>query len=733
MYVVSTCALPVASWLWQPQPSAWALTVICRATFLLRPVESKLAPEQLPPVEDDEHWSDDERRSLRVASDLAPVKLRADVTLVGHAFAPGGAAVPSLMTRLRVGDIDKSIEVFAERYFDQQRSLHHGSRFTRLPLVWERAAGGPETMNPVGVRAVADTYGRIALPNLQPPGLAITSPADHIPPVAYAPIAPSWPSRREKLGRHAAHGPPPDGQRAPLPEDVDPAYFNHAPRDQQLAELRPDERIILENLHPDHPRLVTNLAGVRPQAVVERRSGTAPVALRCDTLWIDTDRSLCTLTWRAQVPLESPEEVGRVVFSLEGQARPPLPSLSEGTWAQIEAAESVVETLVPTNVARTTAASRILPFAPSAAPAAPPVPRPVPPPAPSAPAAAPPPARGSLWQIADAPSLAAPAPANLTVGQMAAADAPPAPAPAPVAASPAPAAPAAPAPAAAEAARPAAKIELRRALQLVWFDPDCLPRIRKKAAFQPILEAAEQRPLDPDLEDPAISRNPAVIEDRRDVFEVMARAEVADEARLTEAVERALRDDGKYVPPFVLVAGEVRLPFDEIAMLRATVALASPFSAGDEPLRAAIADAREILSAADPMCPPNVIEGFTQRVQEAFRKMRRAAAPATYLEEQAERVLLERRAFQRRQVYGAAHVRALLQFGTSPRPWPLYLPDAAASKLPLFTRFPARLLGEPRLQEDQYEAAPTAFVASALARLAPMPPPPVPPKPAPKS
>src|SRR5262245_48769165 len=124
MYVVSTCALPVASWLWQPRESAWALTVICRATFVLLPVDSVLAPEQEPPVEDDQHHGDDDRRSLRAASDLAPLKQRADVTIVGHAYAPGGAPVSSLIARMRVGDIDKAIEIHPERWFDQEGTLH---------------------------------------------------------------------------------------------------------------------------------------------------------------------------------------------------------------------------------------------------------------------------------------------------------------------------------------------------------------------------------------------------------------------------------------------------------------------------------------------------------------------------------------------------------------------------------------------------------------------------------
>src|SRR5262245_18288389 len=118
MRTVSNCPLPVSSWLWQSAPSAWSLTVVCRATFLLAPTEARLAPDQEPPLSEDDHWNDDAERSLRAGSDLAPLKLRPDITLVGHAFAPHGVPVRSLAVRLLVGEIDKVIDVHCDRFMD---------------------------------------------------------------------------------------------------------------------------------------------------------------------------------------------------------------------------------------------------------------------------------------------------------------------------------------------------------------------------------------------------------------------------------------------------------------------------------------------------------------------------------------------------------------------------------------------------------------------------------------
>src|SRR5262249_28238998 len=149
--------------------------------------------------------------------------------------------------------------------------LREGQPFVKMPLRWERAAGGPETSNPVGVRADApqDRHGVTPLPNLQPAGMHVTSRGEFIQPVGYGPIAPPWPARQSRLPAILAGWDSRRWQAPPMPADLDPAFFNAAPPDQQLDALRPNERIVLENLHPRHPRLATNLMTAVPRAVVE--------------------------------------------------------------------------------------------------------------------------------------------------------------------------------------------------------------------------------------------------------------------------------------------------------------------------------------------------------------------------------------------------------------------------------------------------------------------------------
>ena len=317
MDVLSLSPLPVASLRWYDRYARPVLTFVARATFALAPVESRLAEHQEAPGEHDNHWDDDPSRSLRAASDLAPFKPRAEVVVVGSACAPRGERVRVLRARLVVGEVDKSIEAFGDRVFAQDGTLREGARFAKMALRYERAAGGAGTSNPVGVSPdLSDTFGQIPLPNLQPPGVEIGSPRDHVEPIGLGPIAPGWPERRERLRQHAQAFLSGAWAGQALPDDLDLGFFNAAPRDQQLDALRDNERIVLENLHPEIPRLVTNLPGVRPRAFAEI-PGSPPreLGMVCDTLWIDTDSGLCTLTWRGQLALERQD--GRIFVVME--------------------------------------------------------------------------------------------------------------------------------------------------------------------------------------------------------------------------------------------------------------------------------------------------------------------------------------------------------------------------------------------------------------------------------
>ena len=828
MELVSVCPLRVASIRWRERRAGDVLTVVAKATYLLLPGTCALADEQEDPNEHDNHWDDDARRSVRAPSDLMPWKPRPEVTLVGNAFAPRGEPVHRLVVRMIIGSVDKVMVIHGERSFAHDGTLREGTRFSRMPLRWERAAGGSETTNPVGVVRAMDVRGALHLPNLEPLGASVTRPDQHIDPICFGPIAEEWPARRERLARVGGRW----SSSEPISDALDPTFFMAAPADQHLDELRANERIVLENLHPEHARLVTSLPGLEPRAFVDRGMGNvSELAMTADTLWIDTDRSLCTLTFRAQMALgEKPD--GRVVIAMETlgrplawsdvepatrhTARPPPPVAGhddepmtarpprkrsntipfaarpqrwpawlprpEGDAAPPPAVDTTATIDTPiareeidAAIARAAAeraaaaqpvagpawfrgpsssqpdasppASVVAPPAPVVAPPAhviaPPVeastPQPMvrplsslasplsslasplsiplstsPPPA-SPPLASPPLASPTLSGTPTAlkpsalrplPSKPAPVPTRdaASRGVVAASNAAAAAAAAKDAAEPTDAKP---------AARPApVRDPSRDHVDLIWFDPDAMPRIR---ADRDLGGRAPRRAGVVWIQGDALPREQEEARNRRDLLALLSRTPPLDEAGLARVAGDAYLEDGTFTAPLALVSGEIALAFDEVEALRATITVVSPFVGNDKKLRDAVDAATEGLKSPWPL-PGDIADGFTRRLEEAFAQGQRSVAPG-YLEASVEKILLQGRKYQKKTLFGEPRIRALLAFAPNSQPIPTYLPEPLAPKLPLFRRFRARAIMEVRPQEDQYESHADALLVLALARL----------------
>jgi hypothetical protein len=199
---------------------------------------------------------------------------------------------------------------------------------------------------------------------------------------------------------------------------------------------------------------------------------------------------------------------------------------------------------------------------------------------------------------------------------------------------------------------------------------------------------------------------------------------------LDVALAACLREDGKFAPSVELAVGELELPFDELASLRATLTTVAPLVGSDEVLRNAVLAAKEFLGTPGLMSAPAVADGLTKRIEDAFAQGKRVV-PAGYLEAQRERALLEQRQYQRRPVFGTRHLRGLLRFGNtdatskastpgkgaiSSGGVPAYLPDSLADALPMYPRFRVRMVVELRMATDRYETHPAALRVLALAR-----------------
>jgi len=768
MEVVSLCPLRVASLLWRTKPRDWSQTVICKATFDLLPGESRLSDRQEDVKEHDEHYSDDAARSLYLPTDMAPFKSRADITLVGHAYVEGGRLARSVVTRLVVGEVDKSLEVHLDRWWSQDGVLCEGARFTKMPLRYERAGGGPESWNPVGIPAdaVADMYGKVAAPNLQEPGVVLSEPGAAREPIGYGAIAPHWPWRR---GLVHIDWSPARLASEPLPAEVEPGFFNVAPPDQQCSAIRGNERIVLENLLSEHSKLATNLPGLAPRAFRETPAGPEEIALACDTLWIDTDRGICTLVWRGQVSLSRPDEAGRIVVGLsnEGErleyadfvarqadwttkkaaanskpsdsdadsvpmtardadSEPPLVSTSRAPATSPVPPESTTSPGGPAPSGETSGA-RHLPFLPASTPRAPASrassSRPILRPPSRAPSRAPASGVGMATTRRAQPSGGAvvqpAAHTEVTPSVPAAVAAPKAASPAAAAApkAPSPAAAAAAAWASANSARGAGSGEV---IDLLWVALDGMRRAREKDEWKSIVEAlsAEKTDILFDSETPPDLAQEGL--DHKDCFGILTRGEVIDGDGVLEAMSAAVGPDGSFTPPLVLIQGSLQFAFDEIEMLKAMVTAIKPVLSGDARLQGVVEGIEGLLNTPWLQSAGTVAEGQIQRLRDAFAQSSSRKVSPSYLEQHAERVLLEDRHYQRRTVYGSSCLRAMLAPLGASDAIPTYLPENLAKHLPMFTKLNVRMICEVTGPQDQYEKHSAALRPVALGRILPV-------------
>jgi len=264
------------------------VTVIAKATLtLVHQAMMKLAPPDAI-VTADVHHGDNPVRSVRVANDLAPYLPGTDVIVAGHAHAPPGTSAQWVTAGVAL--YDKYDRTF-EKYLDVRGNMGPGgiTPFAKMPLLYERAFGGPGWEdNPFGV----GVGGAKAQPNIFYIG-------DQGRSAGFGPLSPHWPARRKLISnetRKAIARP-----IAEIPEGFDWTYFHATPPDQRCAFLQGSEWVVLQGLRPNERRVRSRLPAVRGRAVVfwagEEPAGE-PLELIADTLQIDADRGVCSLTWR---------------------------------------------------------------------------------------------------------------------------------------------------------------------------------------------------------------------------------------------------------------------------------------------------------------------------------------------------------------------------------------------------------------------------------------------------
>lgn len=322
--IVNATSLVVFTLPLQPKPSQDARAVVIKGTFdLVVDGPAKLRDEtELP--SGDLHAGNEMMRSVLYPSDFVPFKPKADVTLKGHAYAPGGSS-PAALARFRFGrgsaGFERQIAVFGERSWQQtvvKIAPTEPARFERIPIVHELAFGGPGfDRNPMGRGYGAAT----TLPCLEDPGHLITSPGDAPDPMSFGAVPMLW---RERWSRLGSYGGDWLKTRWPyFPDDFDWAFFQAAPPAQQLDRVEGDEPFEIVGMHPEHPLLKGSLPRLAPRCFAQKTTESGgelvEILLRLDTVTLDVDEMKVNLVWRGLLEVRDDEasEVAELFVMVE--------------------------------------------------------------------------------------------------------------------------------------------------------------------------------------------------------------------------------------------------------------------------------------------------------------------------------------------------------------------------------------------------------------------------------
>jgi hypothetical protein len=281
---------------------------VVKASFSLQTSPMTPAAVAEPFHASDVHHRGQPMAHVTAASDYVPWKTRIDVTALGHACAVDANPAPEVNARfalLAEGKplFDKPVRAVGERAGPDAAPRP----FTKMPIVYERAYGGSATpANPIGRGTDDDEQ-----PNL-------VDPTNVWRPAGYGPISSLWPLRARRLGvtmRRAL-----DAPIVELPPTFDTAYFQSAPQDQQIAELPPDAVVVLEGFDPGRARVEVALplamaVGAAYGLDAASPDAPTPIAFRADTLHVDADRWLATITFRGLITLRDEAQIGELLVA----------------------------------------------------------------------------------------------------------------------------------------------------------------------------------------------------------------------------------------------------------------------------------------------------------------------------------------------------------------------------------------------------------------------------------
>ena len=305
----------VSAWhVWIDKSAAEHLGVAVRAIWTIgeRGRLSLLAtPPPYQPV--DECVGEPGLSSVRYEADTGPLKPGTDCALVGSAVAPKGRA-SRVDVSFRVGPVAKRARVVGERkrlFWLLRWWNTPAASFARVPLVWERAAGGTDETPKNPKKHSLDPrnpYGRgfrargsklpgagALLPQVLAPGGCLPLGRGREP-AGFGLTGPQWKHRRPFVGTYDDAW---LNERCPLlPLDFDERFhLAAAPGLSSPEPLAGGEPVEVRGCTPSG-RLAFELPVLEPQASATLEGEPEPVPLSLATVTVDTDAMQLRMLWR---------------------------------------------------------------------------------------------------------------------------------------------------------------------------------------------------------------------------------------------------------------------------------------------------------------------------------------------------------------------------------------------------------------------------------------------------
>ncbi len=281
-----------------------------------------------------EAWMELDKALGARQTDIGFCKERGEFLVAGACYVPGGTPAPACPVSVRVGPVEKRLNVFGDRYFTAL-GVKGPEPFAVMPLTWVNAFGGPSdprNLRGKGMDLVENRLGeRIRpMPNVEYPGALMASPSDAPPPACFLPRRPPCLVDYRTCGTFNERWRVETWPFAP--DDFDLDNLNQATPDQWLnGYFLGGEEIEIRNMHPSEPLLRSRLPRLRARLIVRRRAMgrliVSDIPANLDTVWLfpDSKRGLCVWRGFTSVMDERCSDIAAVLAFVEPMDEPQRP------------------------------------------------------------------------------------------------------------------------------------------------------------------------------------------------------------------------------------------------------------------------------------------------------------------------------------------------------------------------------------------------------------------------